>query len=662
MNQLPYTEILKTRINILSMDKTVCYLDGHLKELRGQYICVANVHTTVSSYRDPAYRKVQNGSALNLPDGKPLSIVQRARGFQEAARVPGPDLMPRLFALSEEKGYTHYFYGSSPETIRELEKKLRERYPALRLAGFYSPPYRPLTAEEDAEVTRRIREADPDFIWVGLGAPKQEYWMAEHAGRFRGVMIGVGAGFDFHAGTVKRAPKWVQECCMEWLYRLAQDPRRLLWRYLDTNTSFLLYLFRENRELRKKENAAGIQKEGRRAKQPGNVRPLKIAMVGQKRIPSREGGVEVVVDELSTRYVKLGHQVDAYNRSGYHVSGKEFDESRGKLYEGIRLITIPTFKSSSLNAMVYSILASFRLLFGGYDVVHYHAEGPCTMLWLPRLFGIPVVATIHGLDWQRSKWGGFAAAVLKFGERMAARRANAVIVLSHHVQDYFLQTYGRRTLFIPNGVNRPQRAEADVIREKYGLEKDGYILFLARIVPEKGLHYLIEAFHQVKTDRRLVIAGGVSHSQEYMNKIKTMAAMDERILMTDFVQGRVLEELCSNAALFVLPSDVEGMAVTLLEAMSYGNCCLVSDIQENTEVVGEYALTFQRGNVPDLREKLQMLMDCPEIRQKYRERSADYICGRYNWDDVVRRTLYVYEKCRENRNFRKKHRRGGETE
>lgn len=670
MKHISYTEILKTKINILTMPQTVRYLDEHLTDLSGQYICVANVHTTVSSYRDPAYRRVQNESALNLPDGKPLSLVQRYRGYHEAGRVPGPDLMPELFALSEKRGYSHYFYGSSPETIRALEVQLRRKYPELKLAGFYSPPYRPLTEEEDAEVTRRIREADPDFIWIGLGAPKQEFWMAEHAGRFRGVMLGVGAGFDFHAGTVKRAPKWVQECCMEWLYRLVQDPSRLLWRYLDTNFSFLYYLFREEWNRRGEKRNSGlsdgkqspsadqteaVRKASRNMKKRAApaVRPLKIAMVGQKRIPSREGGVEVVVDELATRYVKLGHQVDAYNRSGYHVSGKEFDESRGKIYEGVRLITIPTFKSSSLNAIVYSILASFRLLFGGYDVVHYHAEGPCTMLWLPRLFGIPVVATIHGLDWQRSKWGGFATAVLKFGERMAARQANAVIVLSRNVQDYFLQTYGRKTLFIPNGVSRPKHAEADVIREKYGLEKDGYILFLARIVPEKGLHYLIEAFHQVKTDKKLVIAGGVSHSQDYMNKIRTMAAMDERILMTDFVQGRMLEELCSNAALFVLPSDVEGMAVTLLEAMSYGNCCLVSDIRENTEVVGEYALTFQKGNAADLREKLQMLMDHPEIRQRYRERSADYICDRYHWDDVVNRTLYVYEKCRENAESRK---------
>lgn len=628
MNSLPYTEILKTKINITTMDEAVSWLEEHLAELSGRYICISNVHTTVTAYRDETYRAVQNGSALSLPDGKPLSIVQRHRGYQNAGRVPGPDLMPEIFALSEKKGYRHYFYGSKQSTLDALKEKLLEKYPKLNIVGMYSPPFRPLTEEEDHKAVERINAAKPDFVWVGLGAPKQEIWMAEHENRVHGVMIGVGAGFDFHAGTIKRAPKWMQEFCMEWLYRITQDPKRLLWRYLDTNFSFLWYLWKEKRLNDKRENK----------------KSLKIAMIGHKRIPSREGGVEIVVDELSTRYVKLGHRVDAYNRCGTHVSGKKFDEARGKSYKGIRLIQIPTFKNSALNAPVYSVLATLRVLFGRYDVVHYHAEGPCMMLWLPKLFGKHVVATIHGLDWQRSKWGGFAVRALKFGEKMAAKYADDVIVLSRNVQEYFRETYGRETIFIPNGVNRPALRKPDLICSEYGLEKDGYILFLARIVPEKGLHYLIEAYQQIETDKRLVIAGGVSHSKEYMEQIHEMAAKDSRILMTDFVQGQILEELCSNAYLFVLPSDVEGMAVSLLEAMSYGNCCLVSDIEENTEVVEEHAVTFRKGDVSDLREKLKELLSDSERVAKMKSGSADFICSKYNWDSVVEETLQLYRR------------------
>ena len=264
------------------------------------------------------------------------------------------------------------------------------------------------------------------------------------------------------------------------------------------------------------------------------------------------------------------------------------------------------------------------------------------MIWLTKLVGIRTVATIHGLDWQRSKWGNFASKVLKAGERMAVRYADEIIVLSQNMKDYFKDNYQRDTVFIPNGINRSEIVEAEEITKLYGLEKDKYILFVARIVPEKGLHYLINAFKELETDKRLVIAGGNSHSQEYMNEVEEMAAADSRILMTGFVSGKVLEELYSNAYLFVLPSDVEGMAVSLLEAMSYGNCCLVSDIKENTEVVENNAVVFEKGNVAELKKAMKRLLDNPSEREAFKNKSRDYICSKYNWDDVVERTLKLY--------------------
>ncbi|MCM1425488.1 MAG: glycosyltransferase family 4 protein [Eubacterium sp.] len=370
-------------------------------------------------------------------------------------------------------------------------------------------------------------------------------------------------------------------------------------------------------------------------------------MIGHKRIPSREGGIEIVVDELSVRLAALGHKVDAYNRYGHHVSGKKYDEEYGrgdrKYYKGIRIRIIPTFQSSKLNAIVYSFLATLRALTIPYDVLHYHAEGPCAMIWIPKLFRKRVVVTIHGLDWQRAKWGRFASFVIKFGEKMAAKYADEVIVLSKNVQKYFKDTYGRDAVFIPNAVDAPENRPANLITEKYGLKKDGYFLFLARIVPEKGLHYLIEAFGKIKTDKKLVIAGGNSQAVEYMEKIHGMAKKDDRIVMTDFVQGQVLEELYSNAYAFVLPSDVEGMALSLLEAMSFGCCCLVSDICENTEVVEDKALMFAKGDTDDLQEKLEYMIGHPEVVEAYRNGSRDYICGKYNWKDVVEKTLQVYQ-------------------
>lgn len=373
-----------------------------------------------------------------------------------------------------------------------------------------------------------------------------------------------------------------------------------------------------------------------------NKKKYRVAMIGQKRLPSREGGVEVVVTELSKRLIKLGYEVEAYNRSGYHVSGKEFDDKKGRYYKGIRIITVPTFRNGKLNAIVYTILGTLRALFGRYDVIHYHAEGPCIMLWLPKLFGVRVVATIHGLDWQRAKWGNFASWILKLGEKVAVKYADEIIVLSKNVQEYFTDNYERETIFIPNGVNKPPIQEVKEIKVKYGLEKNGYILFLARLVPEKGLHYLLEAFQTIKTDKKLVVAGGSSYSFEYIEKIKAMAAKDKRVIMTDFVQGRTLEELYSNAYLYVLPSDVEGMALTLLEAMSYGNCCVVSDIAENTEVVEDCAIPFAKGDISDLRENLESLLLDEEKVNKFKEKSSEFICSKYNWDNVVEQTCKLY--------------------
>lgn len=240
-----YCEILKTNINVTSMEATLQYLTINIDKLRGKYICVSNVHTTVMSYEDEEYRKIQNEAAMALPDGKPLSVVSRLRGYKEAQKVSGPDLMPEIFKISEENGYTHYFYGATEETLAKLRIALQERFPKLKIVGMYSPPFRPLTEDEDLDIIRRINEASPDFIWVGLGAPKQEQWMYAHRDKFRGVMLGVGAGFDFHAGTIKRAPKWMQNVGLEWLYRLTQDPKRLFKRYAVTNMKFLWLLLRD---------------------------------------------------------------------------------------------------------------------------------------------------------------------------------------------------------------------------------------------------------------------------------------------------------------------------------------------------------------------------------------------------------------------------------
>lgn len=370
---------------------------------------------------------------------------------------------------------------------------------------------------------------------------------------------------------------------------------------------------------------------------------LHIAMLGHKRIPSREGGIEIVVEELSTRMVALGHSVTCFNRGGHHVSGKEFDSARLCEYEGVKLKTVPTINRKGIAAVSSSFFSALASAFGQYDVVHIHAEGPAVMCWIPKLFGKRVIVTVHGLDHQRSeKWGKFAQKYIMLGEKNAVRYADEIIVLSKCVQQYFSDTYGRKTVFISNGVERPKTLPTKLIKEKYGLDKDSYILFLARIVPEKGLQYLIEAFKQTETDKKLVIAGGSSDSDAFMKQIKNMSVGDSRIIFTGFVQGQILGELYSNAYIYCLPSDLEGMPLSLLEAMSYGNCCLTSDIAECAEVVEDKAVLFQKGNVASLQEKLERLCQHPDRVEQYKKGAVDFICNKYDWDKVVQKTLEIY--------------------
>ena len=336
-----------------------------------------------------------------------------------------------------------------------------------------------------------------------------------------------------------------------------------------------------------------------------------------------------------------GCQVTCYNRSGHHVSGAEYDNKIE--YDGIRQKFVPTIERKGLAAVSSSFFAALYSAFGKYDVVHIHAEGPAFFSWLPKMLGKRIIVTIHGIDWQREKWkSGFGSKFIRQGEKNAVKYADEIIVLSKGVQDYFKDTYGRETHFIPNGVNRPEIREAGLIIEKFGLMKDSYILFLGRLVPEKGIRYLVEAFKNVKTDKKLVIAGGSSDTDSFMKELKELAKGDERIIFTGFVQGQMLDELYSNAYIYTLPSDLEGMPLSLLEAMSYGNCCLVSDIPECAEVVEDKALIFKKSDVGDLRDKLQDACNHPEKVMEIKKQAADFICEKYNWDAVVDETMKLY--------------------
>ena len=280
--------------------------------------------------------------------------------------------------------------------------------------------------------------------------------------------------------------------------------------------------------------------------------------------------------------------------------------------------------------------------FSRFDLIHFHTEGPCVLCGLPRLLGKKVVVTVHGLDHMRQKWGRFASAYIMQGEKAAVRHAHSIIVLSNGAREYFRKEYGRETVLIPNGIDPAEARPACEINERFGLVSREYILFLGRLVPEKGIHYLIEAYQKLRTDKKLVIVGGTSDTDAYVRQLYAMAGDSPSIIFTGFQEGTVQEELYSNAYLYVLPSDLEGMPLTLLEAMNYGCCCVTSDIGECADVMDGCGFTFPRGNVEALRETLQDLCDDPGKAEARRGEARKVVSSKYTWQEITVQTDRLY--------------------
>lgn len=364
---------------------------------------------------------------------------------------------------------------------------------------------------------------------------------------------------------------------------------------------------------------------------------MKISMIGQKGIPIASGGIERHVEEIGLLLTQNDMDVVVYNRSGY-VMGKE------KNYKGIKIVTIPTFRIKGIEAVVYSFFASLHAAFSDTDIVHYHALGPSAMCWIPKLFRKKVVVTVHGLDWQREKWGKFGKLFLKKGEKRAAKYADKVIVVGKKLVQYFKEKYNRDTIFIPNGIRDMQTLENQEL-EKWDLKDRKYILFLARVVPEKGCHYLLEAFKNLSQEEVvLVVAGGSGQTDAYYNNLKEKYSSD-KIRFIGEVSGKSIGELYSNALLYVLPSDIEGLPISLLEAMSCGTCCLVSDIQENMDVIecsGKYGFCFKAGNSVDLKNQMEALLHDENSLKEIGQKAREHVLKSYKWESVVLSLSEVY--------------------
>ena len=372
---------------------------------------------------------------------------------------------------------------------------------------------------------------------------------------------------------------------------------------------------------------------------------MKVAMIGHKVVPSRRGGIENVLTSLCPLLAESGVDVTCYNRSTDKVENEYIDMVDHNKYRGVTLKKAWTIEAKGISAMISSFTAAISATFAGFDVLHFHAECPCAAMWIPKMFGKKCVATVHGLDWQREKWGkGFASKYIKFGEKVMVKCADEIIVLSESAREYFKKNYNRDTVLIHNGIDKPNKKEADEITKIYGLSKDEYICIVSRLTAEKGVHYLIDAYNSIKTNKKLVIAGDTSDTDEYVKMLKEKASGNPNIIFTGFISGDVLTEIYSNAYVVTLPSDIEGMSLSLLEALAYGNAVLCSDIPENTLVTENKAMHFKKSNVEDLAKKLQAMCDDEKIVEELKKGVDEFILSKYNWNDVAASTHDLYKK------------------
>ncbi len=362
-------------------------------------------------------------------------------------------------------------------------------------------------------------------------------------------------------------------------------------------------------------------------------RRLRVAFIGGRGVISKYSGIETYYEEVGKRLAQMGHEVTVYCRTYFTPALAE--------HHGMRLVRLPTIRSKHLETVIHTLLSTAHAFTQSYDVVHYHALGPALFSFLPRLLGKKTAVTVQGLDWQRKKWGRLASAVLRLGERASVQLPNGTMVVSQALQRRYRETHGVEAFYVPNGGVLRERSEPRAILE-WRLEPGKYVLFLGRFSPEKGCHLLVEAFEQIETDVKLVMAGASSYCDEYSQELRTHAS--QRIRMFDWVSGEILDELLTNAMLFVLPSDLEGLSLALLDAMGAGLCVLTSDVPENREVVDGAGFTFQHGSAADLADRLRFLIANPALREVAGRTARKRIEEQYQWQKVAADVEEAYFK------------------
>lgn len=365
---------------------------------------------------------------------------------------------------------------------------------------------------------------------------------------------------------------------------------------------------------------------------------MKIAFIGQKGIPTKTGGVERQIEDLALNMVKNGHEVFVYARSSYNTE---------KLTEwnGVKIITTPSIASKNLDAITSTFFACLDLIRRKYDIIHFQSIGPASLLWLAKIFSprTKIIFTFHCQDYYHQKWGTFAKLYLKFGEIVGNLLATKTIVTSYSLLKYVKDKYHNDPIYIPSSTKLNNLVAAREIK-KWGLEKENYIAYIGRLVRHKGVQYLIKAYQEIKTDKKLVIVGDGSHTDDYVQELRVLAGGNPNIIFTGNQHGPTLGELFSNMAIFVQPSESEGLSFALLEGMSYERACLVSDIEPNLEALGGTGVSFKSGSYADLRDKLTAMLDNQFDLASLGALALARVKTEYDVSNITLQTLALYQE------------------
>ena len=605
-------DVLGVGISALNLDSAKKTILERLQKKEKGYICVTGVHGVIEAQDDSRFRRILNESFLTTPDGMPMVWVSWLKKHHEVDRVYGPDLMLEMAEATRNGKFTHFLYGGRPGIAELLQQRLEERFPGIRIVGTYTPPFGPLSPEQNQELQKRFEDLKPDLTWIGLSTPKQERFMAEYLPKLHTtVMCGVGAAFDFHSKVVKQAPRWIQRSGFEWLYRTIQEPRRLFWRYLKNNTRFLW---------RYALSGVGLEP-------PRREEGVSIAFLGCRGVPARYSGFETLVEELGARLAGRGHAVTVYNRAHFYPD-------RPREYRGMRIAYLPSIQTKSLETITHTLLEVIHAAVRKFDVVYLCGVGNSILAGILKLAGSRVIVNVDGDDFRRQKWHPFARWWLKESEGWATRSSDVVIADNQTVVDRYRRDYGFQTTYLSYGApERSGRLGTETLK-KLGLRPGRYVLYAGRLTPENRPDLLIRAYEKVGGDWPCVIVGGVGYETEYGRDLKKIAK--ERILFAGPIYGEGYRELSGHCGIFVLPGTVEATRLVLLDQMGFGSAIVYHDCAATREVIGKAGAPFGPVNAEtSLAARLQELIDHAGERERLREAALARARLNYSWEKVA---------------------------